>query len=34
LLDRFGLIGEDLLPTWRAAIVMALLAWMLPPHWP
>ena len=30
LLDRFGLIGEDQLPTWRAAVVMALLAWMLP----
>ena len=30
LLDRFGLIGEDRLPTWRAAVVMALLAWMPP----
>lgn len=30
LLDRFGLIGEDQLPTWRAAVVMALLAWMPP----
>jgi len=30
LLDRFGLIGEDQLPTWRAAVVMALLAWTPP----
>jgi len=30
LLDRFGLIGADQLPTWRAAVVMALLAWMPP----
>jgi len=30
LLGRFGLLGPDLLPTWRTAFVLALLAWAAP----
>ena len=30
LLGRLGLLGEDRLPTWRTAFVLALLAWMPP----
>ena len=29
-LDRFGLIGADRLPTWGAAVVLALAAWLVP----
>ena len=30
LLSRLGLLGEDQLPTWRAALVLALFAWLPP----
>lgn len=30
MLARFGLLGDDRLPTWRTALVLALLAWLPP----
>lgn len=30
ILDRFGLIGPDRVPTWGAAVALALVAWLVP----